>query len=129
MADKKGVRIGDVIRSYSAAPAGSGFLDCCDRFVRTARSSYGWSARLLSAVEAGICASRGTAGCGRSALGNSGVAACYWTTVERKPGMEREVGPFPIYLADVVATRLPFGRTGSARDSQNARREALHGVS
>jgi len=43
--------------------------------------------------------------------------------------MEREVGPFPVCLADVIATRLPFGRTGSTRDSKNAWREALHGVS
>lgn len=126
---RRGVRIGDVIRSHAADSSGTGFLDCCDRFVRTARPSYGWSARLLFAVEPGVRASRGTSGCDRSALGNSGVAACRWTTVERKPSVEREVGTFPVYLADVVATRLPFGRTGRARDSQNARREALHGVS
>ena len=83
----------------------------------------------MFAVEPGICASRGTSGCGRGALGNSGVAACYPTTLERKPGLEREVGAFPVHFADVVATRPPFGRTGRARDSKNARREVLHGVS
>ena len=121
VADKKGVRIGVVTRSYSAGSPGAGFPDCTDRFVRAGRSSYGWSARLLFAVEPGICASRGTSGCGRGAQGNSGVAACCWTTVERKPGVEREVGPFTVYFADVVATRLSRGSTGRARDSTDSR--------
>ena len=97
VADKKGVRIGDVISSYSAGSSGSEL----DRFVRTARPSYRWSARLLFAVEPRICASRRTSGCGRGALGNSGVVARRWTTLERQPRVEREVGPFPVYVADV----------------------------